>query len=196
MTLYVFSGIPGSGKSTLSRAIADSFGIDLISKDIEQVMLFEKFGFQSREEKLKLVKEADKIVEQNILQYIAADIDVVFDKYVRDESFFQEIKQKYSVRIVYIYIYADEQTICYRYNKRGIEERPLCMDVIDKYPFIEGESHVWPPMTVERVREMLSGVKKPSCADVYEEIDSTNLTREQVTDKVKALLERMGHEEI
>lgn len=191
MTLYVFSGIPGSGKSTLSRAIANSFGIDLISKDIEQVTLFEKFGFQSREEKLKLVKEADRIVEQNVLQHIAVDSDAVLDKYVRDESFFQEIKQKYSVRIVYIYVYADAQTICDRYNKRGVEERPLCMDVTDKYPYIEGESHVWPPMTVERVCEMLSGVKKPSCPDVYEEIDSTNLTREQVADKVKSLLERI-----
>ena len=134
MTLYVFSGIPGSGKSTLSRAIANSFGFDLISKDIEQVTLFEKFGFQSREEKLKLVKEADRIVEQNVLQHIAVDSDAVLDKYVRDESFFQEIKQKYSVRIVYIYVYADAQAICDRYNKRGVEERPLCMDVTDKYP--------------------------------------------------------------
>ena len=196
MTLFVFSGIPGTGKSTLSKAIANSFSIDLISKDIEQVILFEKFGFQSREEKLKLVKEADRIVEQNILQHIIDDSDVVFDKYVRDESFFQEIRQKYSVRIVYIYLYADAQTICERYNNRGIEERPLCMDVIDKYPYIEGESHVWPPMTVERVREMLSYAKEPSFADVYEEIDSTNLTREQVTNRVKALLERIGYEKI
>lgn len=188
MTLYVFSGIPGSGKSTLSRAIADSFGIDLISKDIEQVILFEKFGFQSREEKLKLVKEADKIVEQNILQHIAADANVVFDKYVRDESFFQEIKQKYSVRIIYIYIYADAQTICDRYNKRGREERPLCMDVTDKYPFIEGESHVWSPMTVERVQEMLLNVKKPSCVDEYIEIDSSNLSIEEIINRIVKLL--------
>jgi adenylate kinase family enzyme len=188
MTLYVFSGIPGSGKSTLSRAIANSFGIDLISKDIEQVTLFEKFGFQSREEKLKLVKEADKIVEQNILQHIAVDSDAVLDKYVRDESFFQEIKQKYSVRIVYIYVYANAQTICDRYNKRGREERPLCMDVTDKYPFIKGESHVWSPMTVERVQEMLLNVKTPSCVDEYIEIDSSNLSIEEIINGIVKLL--------
>ena len=196
MTLYVFSGVPGSGKSTLSRAIADSFGIDLISKDIEQVKLFENFGFQSREEKQKLVKEADCVVEQMILQHVVDNTDVVFDKYVRDESFFQEIKQKYSVKLIYVYVHAAAGVICDRYNHRGTNERPLCMDVLDKYPYVEGESHVWPPMTVERVREMLESVKKPSCADVYEEIDTTHLNREQVVSKVKSLLERTSHEKV
>lgn len=191
MTLYVFSGIPGSGKSTLSRGIAKYYGIDLISKDIEQVILFEKFGFQSREEKQKLVKEAEQIVEQKILQHVLDDSDVVLDKYVRDESFFKEIKTKHAFKLVYIYIYGKPEIICDRYNSRSVDERPLCMNVLNKYPFVEGESNVWPPMTVERVREMLDSVITPSCADVYDEIDTTLLTREQAVSKVKVLLERI-----
>lgn len=191
MILYVFSGVPGSGKSILSKSIADYLCIDCISKDVEQVRLFEQHGFGSREEKLQLVKEADLIVEQKILRHVYENSSAVVDKHVRDESFFQRIKKEHAVKIVYIYIFADANVICERYNSRSIDERPLCMDVLDKYPYIEGESHVWPRMTIRRVREMLLEAKVPSCADVYFEVDSTMLTREQVVEKVKTLLERV-----
>ena len=191
MTLYIFSGIPASGKSSVSKIIADYLNIDLISKDIEQVILFQKYGFQSREEKLKLVKEADNIVERKILQHIINNSDAVLDKYVRDEAFFIKIKRQYDVKLIYIYLYASAEIVCDRYNKRSAEERPLCMDVMDKYPYVEGESHVWSPMAVERVIEMQNNIRMPSCVDKYEEIDSSHLTCEQVVSKVKTFLERI-----
>ncbi len=191
MTLYVLTGVPASGKSSVAREIADFLNVELISKDIEQVALFEKYGFRSREEKLKLVKEADKIVERKILQSVNDNSDVVLDKYVRDEAFFQKIKQQGLVKVVYIYIYADAEIICNRYNRRTVEERPLCMDVMDKYPYIEGESHIWPPMTVGKIAEMLDSVQTPSCVDIYEAIDSSLITCKELVSKVKVFLERI-----
>lgn len=49
--VYWFTGIPGSGKSTLSRSFAEQEGIIRVSKDDEEVRLFEKFEFRSNEEK-------------------------------------------------------------------------------------------------------------------------------------------------
>ena len=56
-TLYLFTGLPGSGKSSVSRIFATKEKLPRVSKDDEQMTLFEKFGFNSNDEKKELVKK-------------------------------------------------------------------------------------------------------------------------------------------
>lgn len=55
-TIFLFAGLPGSGKSFVSKLFAKKENLPRISKDDEQVALFEKFGFNSNAEKKALVK--------------------------------------------------------------------------------------------------------------------------------------------
>ena len=58
MNMYciLITEIPASGKSTMAQFLSDYFHLPMISKDNIKEILFDDIGFQSREEKVKLVK--------------------------------------------------------------------------------------------------------------------------------------------
>ena len=56
----VISGIPGSGKSTLGRIIANAFNIPILDKDVILEYLFENLGVGNAEWRTKLSRLADE----------------------------------------------------------------------------------------------------------------------------------------
>lgn len=54
MYCILVTGIPASGKSTLAAAIAGALHLPWISKDRIKELLFDRLGFRSREEKVRL----------------------------------------------------------------------------------------------------------------------------------------------
>ena len=47
--LLIVNGLPGSGKTTLSRELAPRLGLPLISKDDIKELLFDQLGWSDRE---------------------------------------------------------------------------------------------------------------------------------------------------
>ena len=64
--IIIVTGLPASGKSSTAKEIAKHYGYKLLSKDCIQEKLFKKYGFNNHEEKLALVKEADRILLSSI----------------------------------------------------------------------------------------------------------------------------------
>ena len=54
MYCILVTGIPASGKSTMARFLAETFGLPVISKDRIKECMYDTIGFRSREEKVKL----------------------------------------------------------------------------------------------------------------------------------------------
>lgn len=159
MKVFVFSGIPGSGKSSLSKAFSNSHNYKRVSKDDEQVNLFEEFGFNSNLEKRILVDKADIIINK-IIDASRSNLKcIVIDKYVRDIKFLNSLRQK-GDDIYFIYCYADPHIILKRFNSRDKSERPLCMDVKNVYPFVEGVSEIFAPLNLMQVKDSLNAYEK------------------------------------
>ena len=183
VNIVVVSGVPGSGKSSLSKAIANAFNYDRVSKDEEQVKLFEEYGFISHDEKLKWVQESEETVLKIIREHIQMGKDLVVDKFYKNHQALEQIKKVFDFNLIYIYVYATAEIINERYNLRGRDERPLCMDCINVYPYQEGITKCWPEMNVDRVNEFLAMCSVPVMANHFLDIDSSNLSKEEVKDK-------------
>lgn len=54
MYCILVTGIPAVGKSTMANFLSKELKLPVISKDSIKELLFERIGFQSREEKVKL----------------------------------------------------------------------------------------------------------------------------------------------
>ena len=91
MKLIIVTGIPGTGKSSVSKALSSKLGFPLVSKDAVQCELFEKYGFDNNNEKKELVRSADNICYEKIINYFNKNEDVICDKYLKNDTFFNKI---------------------------------------------------------------------------------------------------------
>ena len=145
--IYIFTGLPGSGKSSTSKVFAERWKLPRVSRDDEQVALFEQHGFHSNDEKKVLLGRVDEIVFSKISDYLSTGENVVLDQWIRDSNFLDKMCREFKAKIFLIYIRASAETITDRYNNRS---RPLCMDAINVYPVVEGVTTFWPKKSIEK----------------------------------------------
>lgn len=55
-TIIIFTGLPGTGKTTLSRHVADSLGIPLIAKDDIKEIMYDEIGWSDKAFSAKLAR--------------------------------------------------------------------------------------------------------------------------------------------
>ena len=191
-TIYLFTGLPGSGKSSVSKLFAAKNKYPRVSKDDEQMALFEKFGFNSHSEKRELVRKADNLVFAKLSSFIERSDSVVLDQWVRDRKWVSKLIDELSAEVVLIYIYASPEVITTRYNGR---ERPLCFDAINIYPVISGLTQFWPETTIETnelaKQEYEAFLETISDVQIIK-IDSDGLSINEETDLIMDLLRKNG----
>lgn len=119
-----------------------------------QCELFEKYGFKSNDEKKLLVRKADDICCKLIEDNLNNNKNVICDKYLRNDSFFEGVVSLKNIKTIIVYLTADSELILKRYNGRKRDERPLPMDVINVYPVVDGVTKTWPSMTLDKIKDM------------------------------------------
>lgn len=60
--LIVISGLPGAGKSTVARALADALQVPLVDKDVVLEALFDSLGVGDGDWRTRLSRAADEVV--------------------------------------------------------------------------------------------------------------------------------------
>ena len=84
MNIILVSGIPGSGKTTITRMLSEELGISRVSKDDIKCELYNRYGFASKEEKKNLDATAEKLLIESIIHFINLSEDVIVDKWFLD----------------------------------------------------------------------------------------------------------------
>ncbi len=79
MYLILFTGAPASGKSSIASVLSEELGIDMVSKDALKIELFEKYGFNSHEEKKKLSMRSEDRMYEVISAHIKDDKSLIVD---------------------------------------------------------------------------------------------------------------------
>lgn len=81
----VVSGIPGSGKSTLGRALAEHLGLPYLGKDAMLEALFDDVQCSDEETRHRLSREADRAFERVARSHSRAVLDS-FWRHSRDDT--------------------------------------------------------------------------------------------------------------
>ena len=82
MYCILVTGIPASGKSTLAAAIAGALHLPWISKDRIKELLFDRLGFRSREEKVRL-----GLADMDAMYYCAEQLMAAGKPFILENNF-------------------------------------------------------------------------------------------------------------
>lgn len=115
-------GLPGAGKTTLAKKLAQELSLPLMVKDDLKVILLDAYGWKDRETSMQAGNASYKLMDYVIAGQLRAGnsliVESTFDpKY--DDAKFQSWQEKYGVRYVQVYCYADDDTIRQRFKERA-----------------------------------------------------------------------------
>lgn len=114
-------GLPGAGKTTLGKKIADELRVPFISKDDIKVRLFDVYGWKDRQASKQAgvasFRIMDYLTEEQIKRGNSLILESTFNP-IYDDARFQAWQKKYGVRYVQLYCYADADTVRQRFAQR------------------------------------------------------------------------------
>ncbi len=137
MYCILVAGIPASGKSTLSKQLADRMSIPVLSKDEIKEILFDRIGFRSRSEKVNLGAAAMDMMYYSAEQMMKAGIPFILENNFEHSSMagLVSLLEKYRCRALTVTLTGDYRTIYRRFVERNIStDRHRGHVVNDCYP--------------------------------------------------------------
>ncbi len=168
MNLILISGIPGSGKTTVSQKLAQELGIKCISKDEFKLDYYEKHRFSSSEEKRELDKLAEDQVYREIVCSAKSGTDLIVDKwYVDTDIIIQEVP-KHIINIICIQLSVSPQIAAKRYNERINDgSRHVALSITNQYPVVTGVTQFESHKTEEEMLLRVQNTPQIKNADFY-----------------------------
>lgn len=126
-TLVIISGLPATGKTVLSRKLAQHTGLPLLSKDTIKEILFNGVGHGDRAwgEKLNVPTYdlLDYVVEQEVAAKHSLIIETPYDSDFRKEKYLA-LQEKYGFTCIQVLCYAEPQVLIQRFIDRiGASDR-------------------------------------------------------------------------
>lgn len=120
-TILVFTGLPGTGKTTLSRAVADALGITLIAKDDIKEIMFDNIGWSDKAFSAKLARATFGIMEHITDQHLKNGVSIALESNYSPKlanKIFQNWQNKYSCNIVQIVCQTEVDVLARRHLER------------------------------------------------------------------------------
>lgn len=125
-TIIIFTGLPGTGKTTLSRKVAAALGVPLIAKDDIKEIMYDKIGWSDKAFSAKLAHAAfgimDYITEQHLKTGISMALESNYSPKLASEQF-KEWQKVYNCTIVQVVCRTDLDVLASRYFERQHTDR-------------------------------------------------------------------------
>jgi len=164
--LYMLMGLPGSGKTTVAKYIAELTGATRLSSDEERLKLWDHPSFTQQEH--------DKLYEflnSRTRELLEADTSVIYDANLnrsvhREEKY--KLAKKLNAETILIWVRTPRELA----KSRRIEE-------VENHQYVP--KNETPATMFERIAEIL---ESPSGAEKYIELDGTKITSEYISKKL------------
>ncbi len=125
-TIIVFTGLPGTGKTTLSRQVANALHIPLVAKDDIKEIMYDKIGWSDKAFSAKLAHATfgimDYITEQHLKNEQPLTLESNYSPKLASNKF-QEWQRLYDCQIVQIVCRTEVDILARRYFDRQHTDR-------------------------------------------------------------------------
>jgi 2-phosphoglycerate kinase len=125
-TIIVFTGLPGTGKTTLSRRVANTLRIPLIAKDNIKEIMYDKIGWSDKAFSAKLAHATfgimDYVTEQHLKNGLSLALESNYLPKLASNKF-QEWQRLYNCQIVQIVCRTEVDVLARRYFDRQHADR-------------------------------------------------------------------------
>lgn len=121
-TLILVLGMPATGKTHLSKEIANSLALPLVSKDDIKEIMFEGLGWSDREYSKKIGKTSFAILDYFIETQLAAGNSIILESPLKPEfenDKFRKWQQKYKCKTIQVLCYANGEVLVRRFVERA-----------------------------------------------------------------------------
>lgn len=167
-TLIIISGLPGTGKTTLSKNISDKLNLPLVSADaIKEVMwdtMGHEFDFDFSD---KIGRTAFELMYYFIEGSLLKGISLVAEAYFspeRNNERINQLKNKFNVRLLQIYCNCETNALQKRFKER-----------MKKESYHKGHKHVISLYGEDRILDSLEAKNKRLDIDgATYDLDTTN----------------------
>lgn len=120
--LIIITGLPGTGKTTLGKKLAEEFNLPFICKDDIKELLFDNLGWEDRELSKKIGASSYDLLYYIMEQILSAKksliIETNFNPKFANQKFL-ELKEKYNFVPFQIRCIADGEILFDRFKKRA-----------------------------------------------------------------------------
>lgn len=119
--LLIITGLPATGKTILSRKIAEHFSIKLLSKDSFKEKLFDINGVKDRDHARFLGQQAYKLLYSECENLLQQNIDLILESnFTREsEEILSNLIKKYNLNCLQILCSCDENVLYPRFVARA-----------------------------------------------------------------------------
>lgn len=120
-SLVIFTGLPGTGKTILSRKIASVLGLPLIAKDDIKEIMYDEIGWSDKAFSAKLAHATfgimDYVTEEHLKNGLSLMLESNYSPRLSNDKF-QAWQKRYDCGMVQIVCRADANTLAHRYFER------------------------------------------------------------------------------
>lgn len=119
--IVIISGHPGTGKTTLGRALADHFRWPFITKDAFKEIMFDMIGWSDKQWSLKLSAATHRIMDYVLEEVLRTGQSVIVESNFKadlDAPRFAKWQTTYELALVQLLCWADGDVLFERYKAR------------------------------------------------------------------------------
>ena len=191
MDLIIIAGMPATGKTTLSKKVAEAFGYPILEKDEIKEALFDTVGYRDLSEKRQLDKAATAVLMQTGEKLMKSGCSLImvnnFESTMSDAV--QGMVDRCGCRTVTVFLDGDPEVLYARYVARDAQKlRHLRHTFIDRYPPQPGD-----PLGLPMTRQYFADrFEKEGMADFKLNapairVDATHPEKVEVTALIRAV---------
>jgi predicted kinase len=119
--LVLVNGLPGTGKSTLGRAIASHYGVPLVSKDEFKERIFNTLGWSDKSWSLKVSAASHRLMDYVIEEQLKVRGSLVVESNFKpaiDRDRFSQFQQHFGCSLIEVLCWAQGDVLFDRYWAR------------------------------------------------------------------------------
>jgi predicted kinase len=124
--LVIFTGLPGTGKTSISQHVARKLGLPVVAKDAIKEIMYDQIGIGDKAWSGKLARATFGIMELMIDQQLRAGHSVILESNYMPRlasTYFQELQKQYGFRSVQVICRTEATVLANRVHDRSLKDR-------------------------------------------------------------------------